>query len=181
MTNKTKKIATMSLYVSMALMLNIFENFLPTRYLVPGAKLGLANVITMISLLTLGKRDTIMILFIRVLLGSIFGGGVSGFLYSISGASFSFISMVSIITIFRDKISMIGISATGAFFHSVGQVIMASLIIQNIRIFSYLPMLLFASLVTGVFIGYTAKSTVEFMLRIKRMPVYNEKIMNYYI
>ena len=181
MNNKTKKLALMSLYISIALMLNIFENFLPTRYLVPGAKLGLANVITMISLLTLGKKDTIMILVIRVLLGSIFGGGVSGFLYSISGSIFSFMSMTLIISLFKDKISMIGISATGAFFHSVGQVLMASIIIQNVRIFSYLPMLLFASIVTGVFVGYTAKNTVEFMVKIKKMPVYNGKLMDYYI
>lgn len=181
MNNKTRKIALMSLYISIALMLNIFENFLPTRYLVPGAKLGLANVITMLSLITLGKRDTMMILFIRVLLGSIFGGGVSGFLYSVSGAIFSFMSMTLVIALFKSKISMIGISATGAFFHSVGQVIMASMIIQNIRIFSYLPMLLFASIITGVFIGYTAKNTVEFMVRIKKMPIYNDKLMNYYI
>lgn len=181
MNNKTKKLAIMSLYVSIALMLNIFENFLPTRFIVPGAKLGLANVITMVSLLTLGKKDTIMILVIRVLLGSIFGGGVSGFLYSISGAIFSFLSMVFIITIFKDKITMIGVSATGAFFHSVGQVVMASMIIQNVRIFSYLPMLLFASIFTGVFIGFTAKNLVGFMIRIKKMPVYNGKIMSYYI
>lgn len=181
MNNRTKKIVLMSLYVSIALMLNIFENFLPTRYLIPGAKLGLANVITMVSLLTIGKKDSIMILVIRVLLGSIFGGGISGFLYSISGAIFSFTTMILVIVIFKDKISMIGISATGAFFHSVGQVLMASMIIQNVRIFSYLPMLLFASIFTGVFIGFTAKNTISFMVKIKKMPVYNDKLMTYYI
>lgn len=181
MTNRSKKIALMGMYISIALMLNIFENFLPTKYLVPGAKLGLANVITMIALLTLGKRDTIMILVSRVLLGSIFGGGVSGFLYSISGATMSFLSMVLIIYIFKDKISMVGVSVTGAFFHSVGQVLMASMIIQNPRIFAYLPMLLFASIVTGAFIGLTAKSTVQFMVKIKRLPVYKGNLMQYYI
>ena len=159
----TKKIILIGLYISIALMFNIFENYLPTKFILPGAKLGLANIITVLSLYTLNKSDTFLIIVIRVILGSIFGGGLSSFLYSFSGAVLSFFAMNTVMILFKNRISVIGVSVTGAYFHSVGQILMSVIILSNIRMFIYLPSLLFASIITGIFIGYV----VSFLLNRK--------------
>ncbi|BEP28331.1 Gx transporter family protein [Helicovermis profundi] len=174
MTIKTSKITLIGIYIAIALVLNIFENFLPTRVLIPGAKLGLANIITMISLMTLSKKETLVVIVIRVTLGSIFGGGLSGFLYSFSGAVISFSFMILVIMIFKNRISLIGISVTGAFFHGVGQVLMAAIIIQNTRIFVYLPTLLLASIATGIFIGYVSIFFLNRLKYIENISIYSK-------
>ncbi len=153
MRTDTKKLAIMSLFVAIALALNVFEKMLPISTLVAGVKLGFSNIITIISLVIFGYKDTFMILVSRVILGSIFGGGVSGFLYSISGGMFSLIAMSMLMIIAKDRVSLVGISVTGAFFHSVGQLMMAVIMFQNIRMLGYLPIMLISSIVAGVFIG----------------------------
>lgn len=156
-----KKIALAGVFISLALVLNVMENFIPVRNLVPGAKLGLANVITMLALYSFTKRETFTILILRIILGSFFGGGVSGLMYSAAGGILSFITMVAAKAIGGKRISIIGVSVTGAYFHSVGQMLMAAMIIQNIRIFTYLPLLLAASIATGIGVGYASKALLE--------------------
>ncbi len=134
---RTRRLALMSVFTAIALVLNIFENFIPMPFLTPGAKIGLANIVTMIALVTVGSRDTVTILIARILLGSIYGGGLSGFLYSFAGGMFSWLMMSILIWLFREHISMVGVSVTGAFFHSLGQVVMAAWIVQNIRLLAF--------------------------------------------
>jgi len=161
--NGTKRLAIRALFVSLALVLHVAENMIPMPVLTPGAKIGLANVITMIAVVLLGYREALGILIARIILGSIFGGGPSGFLYSFAGGMLSLVSMTVLIKLAKDHVSMIGISVTGAFFHSVGQVIVAALMLQNVRILSYLPVLLLTSIGAGIFIGYVSKSLMPYL------------------
>ncbi len=157
MNRNSRKISIMGLFVAMALALNLIERMFPVPFGVPGAKLGLANIVTIASLMVFGYRDTFLILISRIVLGAVFGGGVSGFLYSVTGGILSFIMMVMLIEIAQDKVSLIGISVTGAFFHSLGQIIMAVILFQNKRLFGYLPMMLIASILSGVFVGFVGE------------------------
>ncbi len=165
-----KNISVMGLFVGMALVLHLVERMLPIPFIVPGAKLGLANIITIVSLIVLGYKDAFFILFARIILSSIFGGGVSGFLYSLSGGLLSLVMMMLIIKFADEKVSLIGVSVTGAFFHSLGQVIMATLLFQNIRLLGYLPMMLMTSIVSGIFIGIVGEKFKIYLERlIKRV------------
>ncbi len=161
--SQTKKLALRSLFVSIALVLHVAESMIPLPVLTPGAKLGLANVITMIVVVLLGYKEAFGILLARIMLGSIFGGGVSGFLYSFAGGMLSLIMMALLIKFAKSKVSMIGISVTGAFFHSFGQVVVAALMLQNIRILSYLPVLLLTSIGAGIFVGYVSKALMPYL------------------
>ncbi len=161
--NRTKRLALRSLFVSIALVLHIAESMIPMPMLTPGAKMGLANVITMLAVVLLGYREALGILITRVIIGSIFGGGVSGFLYSFAGGMLSLVMMALLIKVAGDRITMIGISVTGAFFHSFGQVIVASLMLQNVRILSYLPVLLLTSIGAGIFVGYVSKALIPYL------------------
>lgn len=149
----SKKVARLSILISVAIILSIIENYLPLPFIVPGAKIGLANIVTMVGIISIGYKDTFVIMIIRIIIGSIFGGGPSGMIYSLSGGLLSFITMVFIKEIFNEKVSAVGISVTGAVFHNIGQVLVASFILNNMLIFSYLPMLTVVGTFSGIFVG----------------------------
>ncbi len=170
----TQHLIYMSLLVVIALILSLLEKSISLPIIIPGIKIGLANLITLIALYTLScKSDIFKIIFARLLLGAIFGGNVSNLMYSISGALASFISMTIIKETFTDKISIMGVSAVGAIFHNIGQILIAILVLRNIGICLYLPILSITGAFTGIFIGYVAKYTLYYM---ERISVFNERL-----
>lgn len=167
----TKKIATIGMFVSFAVVLNIFENFIPLPFVVPGAKLGLSNIITLLSIFLLGYKEAFLILFVRIILGAAFSGGLSGLMYSFAGGMMSYFSMLAAIKIFGKKVTAVGISATGSFFHSIGQIIVSVFVLANIRMFMYLPALSIASVISGTFTGLVA------MIFINKYKVHMEHLI----
>lgn len=165
---QTRNLMYKSLLVTMALVLQVIERGIPVPFLTPGAKLGFANLVTVIALYTLvSKKDVIQIIIARVILGALFGGSVSGLLYGGMGALLSFVIMIMIKEGLKDKVSKIGVSAAGAVFHNIGQLIVACLIVQNIGVMLYLPVLSIAGIVTGIFVGMGANYTLEHMYKLK--------------
>lgn len=154
---KTKKMTLLGLMVTYSLVLYIFETYIPNPLIAifPGAKLGLSNIITLISLIILGVKDTCIILTVRIILSSIFAGPISYFLFSVGGAYLSLICMY--LTSKIKGFSIIGVSIIGAIGHNIGQLLVASIIVQNINMVGYLPFMLIASLVTGMFVGLVSK------------------------
>ena len=106
----------------------------PLIAIFPGAKLGLSNIITLISLIILGIKDTFIILTVRIILSSIFTGPISYLLFSIGGAYLSLIFMYLASKV--KDLSIIGVSIIGAIGHNIGQLLVASLIIENINMVS---------------------------------------------
>ena len=53
--------------------------------------------------------------------------------------------------------SLIGVSIIGAIGHNIGQLLVASIIVQSINMVGYLPFMLIASLITGMFVGLVSK------------------------
>ncbi|MCM8710344.1 Gx transporter family protein [Clostridium sp. SYSU_GA19001] len=172
---KTHKLTFIALLVAQALVLYIVENLLPVPFIAPGAKLGLSNIITLICLYLFNLKDTFIVLILRILLSTIFGGSVSSLLYSIIGGIFSLIAMYLIKRLGKEYISIIGVSITGAFFHNLGQIFVSAIIIQNINIIIYLPVLSAAGIGTGFFIGITAR---YLMLYVKKLPFYSSVSTN---
>lgn len=154
---KTKKMTFLGLMVAYSLVLYIIETYIPNPLIAifPGAKLGLSNIITLISLMILGVKETCIILTVRIILSSIFAGPISYLLFSVGGAYLSLIGMY-----LSSKVkgfSIIGVSIIGAIGHNIGQLLVASIIVQNINMVGYLPFMLIASLVTGMFVGLVSK------------------------
>lgn len=155
--NKTYKIVYMGLLVSMALALSLIERILPIPFIAPGAKLGLANLIIIISVYTLDSyKDSFIILILRILLSSTLGGSMSSLLYSISGGILSFIITIFVKHLGSNYVSIIGVSTSAGVFHNIGQLFAASIIFKNINIFLYLPLLSISGIGTGIFIGLSA-------------------------
>ncbi|MBU3108154.1 Gx transporter family protein [Clostridium gasigenes] len=163
----TRRMVYIGLLVAQALVLHIFERMIPVPFITPGAKLGLANLITVVALYTLeDKKDTFLVIFLRLTLGTMFGGNLSSFMYSAMGGILSFLGMVFIKETFKDKVSIIGVSSVGAIFHNVGQLIVASLIVKNIGVMLYLPVLSTIGIGTGIFIGITANYLVKHLSKL---------------
>jgi heptaprenyl diphosphate synthase len=167
---KTSRIVYIGLLVAQALVLHIIERSIPVPFVTPGAKLGLSNLITVIALYTLDKRkDAFLVLFLRITLSTMFGGSISAFMYSASGGILSYFAMLFIKEIFKDNVSIVGVSSAGAIFHNVGQLIIASLIVKNIGVMLYLPVLSVVGIGTGIFVGITANYAVS---HLKKLPMF---------
>ncbi len=165
--NKTFRIVFIGLLVSQALALYAIESMIPVPFIAPGAKLGLANLITVVALYTLdSKRDVFLVIILRLLLATMIGGTLSTFMYSVAGAILSYCAMIFVKELLKDKVSIIGVSATGAFFHNVGQLVVASAMVENIAIMLYLPILSIAGIGTGIFIGVTANFIVKHLSKL---------------
>lgn len=157
--NSTKELTTISVFIAMSLVLSYFENFIPIKlvFAFPGIKLGLANIISLVSLGLIANKKIYLMLIVRVIMAAIFIGSVMSFWYSLSGAMLSLSAMI-ILYSFKDKFSLIGISAVGGVFHNIGQLIVLAIITGRISISLVLaPKLIIAGMITGIFIGYVAK------------------------
>ncbi|MBU5455036.1 Gx transporter family protein [Caproiciproducens sp. MSJ-32] len=169
---KTSRIVYIGLLVAQALVLHIIERMIPVPFFTPGAKLGLANLITVIALYTLDKkRDAFLVILLRITLATMFGGSISAFMYSAAGGILSFISMILVKDIFKEKVSIVGVSSAGAIFHNVGQLAVASLIVKNIGVMLYLPILSFIGIGTGIFVGIAANFAVN---HLTKLPMFRE-------
>jgi heptaprenyl diphosphate synthase len=167
---KTNRIVYIGLLVAQALVLHLFERMIPVPFVAPGARLGLANLINVIAIYTLdSKKDAFLVLFLRLTLATMFGGNLSSFMYSAAGGILSFFAMVFVKEVFKEKVSIIGVSAAGAIFHNVGQLLIASSIVKNIGVMLYLPVLSAMGIGTGIFIGITANYMVG---HLKKLPMF---------
>lgn len=153
---KRRKFIYLSLLVAVGLVLHFFENAIPVPFPVPGAKLGLANVIALIALTTYGTKESVFVSILRCILGALFAGSISSFLYSLSGAIASTIAMAITYKYFKNIFSLIGVSIIGGVMHNIAQITVASLVVSNFGVFVYLPILMVIGLFTGSFIGLVA-------------------------
>ena len=104
-------------------------------------------------LVTFGGKEAITIMILRTIIGSIFGGNIFGFLFSLAGGLLSNISMILLYNYFKDDISIPWLSIAGAIFHNIGQLLIASIVIGDFRMYIYLPVLMIAAVITGYFTG----------------------------
>lgn len=153
--NKTKRMVFLSFLVSIALVIYIIEAQIPVLF--PGMKLGLANMISLAALILLGWKEALLIMILRTTLGSIFGGTMPSFMFSLAGGFLSNIIMIILYKNFKNSISIWTISICGAVFHNIGQLFVASIVVQSFRIYVYLPVLLVSAILTGYFIGLCTK------------------------
>lgn len=151
-----EKLTIRAILIAIALTLSYMERLLPLQLFIPlpGIKLGLANIIVMFALYFLGFKSAFVILIIKCLLGSFFGGGITGLVFSVTGGVMSLLLMQ-----FSKRvrlISVFGVSILGSAAHVTGQIFAAMAVMKSLYIISYLPFLLIASVFTGFATGAAA-------------------------
>ena len=151
---KVRKLVTIAIMVSIAIVLSIIESFIPTG--IPGVKLGLANIVTLVVLYYYSLKEAAFVQFLRVLLvGLIYSGLFSqAFLLSLSGAILSFVIML--IVYLTKKFSIISLSVLSSMAHTIAQVLFASFIMKTTSVYLYLPLILTLSIPSGLITGYLA-------------------------
>lgn len=150
-----RDITTLSLMTALCIVLSVIDSYIPN--FIVGMKLGIANIIILVSLYTYGFLPTLFVNIIRVILASFLRGTFlsMGFMMSLMGASFSLFIM-AILKKFLKKLHIIGISVIGSIVHSLAQIIVGCIYMGTSAFFYYLPILSFTSIVTGIFIGLIA-------------------------
>ena len=154
---KNQRLVYIALLAAQAVIISLIERAIPFPFaFAPGAKLGLANIITCMALYTLSVRDTTKVVAIRLTLAALLGGNLSSFMYSASGGILSLLGMLLVKQLGPNRISLIGVSVAGAIMHNVGQLLIASWIAQTWTVLLYLPVLSFIGILSGIAIGITA-------------------------
>ena len=156
----TKRITRAAILTAIALVIFVVEAQIPVPVPIPGVKLGLANVITVYAMFRLGPKDTLAILLVRILLGSVFAGAVSAILFSLSGGALCYLAMLLLRHILTERqIWVCGV--VGGVCHNLGQTLAAMLIYQTAGLAIYLPVLLLSGIVTGFITGMAAQLAVN--------------------
>jgi len=151
----SKKIATYSILIALALIASFLERLVPISFTVPGIKLGLANIVIVAALYLLNSRAAVAIALVKVLVAGLLFGGASQIIFGLSGTALSLIIMIPAKK--TNLFSIIGVSILGAISHNLGQLTAASIIVEDIRLFFYYtPALMLSGLLAGLTIGTLA-------------------------
>jgi len=169
-----QKLARLALLTATSVVLGYIEGIIcSVMPLPPGVKLGLANTVVMYSLYTLDIGGTVILIILKVILTGFMSGNLaSAFLYSMGGAVLSFIAMLLVKTLGRDTVSIVGVSVVGAVFHNVGQLLVASLLLQTPGLMFYVFVLMISAVVTGMLTGIAGKQVI----RALRPPGYKDAV-----
>lgn len=149
-----RQITTMGMLVALAMVLGFVETLIPINLGIPGMKLGLANIVVVIALFLFDVKTAVVVSILRIILIAMTFGNMSMMFYSIAGASLSLLSMIVISKI--KSFSLISVSIVGGIMHNVGQIICAAFVVRTNGVFTYLPVLMIAGLVSGALIGIVA-------------------------
>lgn len=149
----------MGVFLTFALILSYIESLIPFYFGVPGMKLGLANLIVVLFLYLTSAKEALLLSILRVVLSGFLFGNMFSILYSLAGALLSF--LVMFLAKKSQQFHTITISALGGISHNIGQLLVAACIAENYNILYYMPMLLFAGLMTGVVIGVLADELIK--------------------
>ena len=154
-----KNLARYALLVALAMALSWLESMIPLPGLLPGMKVGLANLVVVFALYRMSPRDAASISLVRVLLASAAFGSAYSFAYSLVGAALSLAVMAGLKKL--DQFSIVGVSAAGGVCHNIGQLLVAAAVLETVRLGWYLPVLLASGTLTGAAIGAAGGIVVE--------------------
>ncbi len=165
------RLVIVSILASLAVVLGIVESLIPFTVTIPGAKLGLGNILVLTCMVYFGGKDALFLILIKTLLTAFILGSFSTFLFSILGAVSSYIVMLLMLRFGAGSFSLIGISVIGGIAHNLGQLSAASIVLGTTKIYYYLPFLLIAGVVTGVFVGAASKQLIAALDRLQLFGV----------
>ncbi len=152
--SRTRRIAVSAMFAALALIFSYIEAILPLSTGIPGVKLGIANLVVILALYNMNFRYAMGINVIRILVAGLLFNGLFGALYSLAGGV---VSLTIMWLLKRTGLfSMAGVSMAGGVAHNMGQLLVASALVSNLKMFVYLPVLMFSGIAAGILIGITA-------------------------
>ncbi len=158
MRSQSKSVCLCAVLSATGLMVSYVESFVVLPYGIPGIRIGLANIATLIALYLLGGFYAFIVTVIRVMLSALLFGSFSSFLYSIAGACLALLAM----TVFkRLGFSIYSVSVAGAVMHNTAQIAVAAVLMSGVYLLWYLPVLIFTGVMFGLLTGFLADILVK--------------------
>ena len=157
---RTRKLTRMALLTAIALTIFMVEARIPALVPVPGVKLGLANIVTVFAVYTMGSKEGAAILAVRVFLGAVFAGNFSTIFYSAAGGLCAILVTIALKRVLTSRQLWVA-GALGAVAHSVGQMAMAIILTATPGLIVYLPAMIVCGILTGLFTGLCAQLLVN--------------------
>lgn len=158
-----KKTAYLGLLCAAAIILGYVESLFPVFVGVPGMKIGLPNLAVVMVLYLYSWKEAMAVSFVRILvIGFLFGNAFS-IAFSLAGGMLSLLCMEAVRRFL--KLSCTGVSMIGGVTHNLGQILVAMVVVENVRVGYYFSILAITGLVTGILIGILAAELVK---RIRR-------------
>lgn len=154
-----KKTALLGMLVALAFVLSYIETLIPVNLGIPGAKLGLANLVVMVALYTLGTKEAFGLSMVRILLTGLTFSSMAAMLYSFAGGLLSFAVMALMKK--TKKLSVTGVSVLGGIAHNAGQIFVAMWILDTATLIYYLPVLAITGVASGTVIGLLAVMVIR--------------------
>ena len=167
---QAKRITLCAVLIALALGLSYMERFIPLNLVVPlpGIKLGLANIVTLMALYFLGLKTAFTVLILRCFLNSLFSGGITALAFSLTGGILAMLIMALVRKF--PFLSIYGVSILGAAAHNIGQIFAAMLLLKSAYVFAYLPLLLAVSVVTGLITAAASAGTFRALAASGQIP-----------
>ena len=144
-------VTRVALMASLALIFSYIEAIIPYNPGIPGIKLGIANIVTVVALYKFGWKESVGVSVIRIVIAGLLFNGLFGMLYSLAGAIVSLAGMIGLKK--TGLFSVVGVSMAAGVLHNLGQLFVAAALIEDLRIFFYFPVLLFSGIAAGILVG----------------------------
>lgn len=157
-----KKTALYGLIIAAALVLSWIESQIPPFFPIPGMKIGLTNIIVVLTLYKLGSSSAMAVNVLRIALVSMLFGGIMSMLYSLAGGMLSTVIMILLKK--TGKFKTVTVSIAGGISHNIGQILVAMLALNTSGIAWYLAALWFTGMASGTLIGILSNELI------KRLP-----------
>ena len=155
----TKKLTTLALTISFAMILSYIESRIPAFVSIPGVKIGLANIAVIFSLYKFGIKGAVAVSMIRIILIALLFGSPVSLLYSLAGGVLSLGAMILLKRF--TPLTEVAVSVCGGVLHNLGQIAMASLLLSTNVVLYYLPFLLISGLIAGVTVGIASAILIQ--------------------
>jgi heptaprenyl diphosphate synthase len=159
-----KRIALLGVLTALALVMFIVESLFSPLF-IPGAKMGLSNIFTLLCVILLGGPEAVVLIIVRTTVGSLFTGGLSSLMYSLPAGLVSVLVTALLYKLLFDKISVVSISVVSAIVHNTVQNVIFCLVTQSPQLFTYLPYLALVGILAGAVVG------VAVVLILKYLPL----------
>lgn len=155
------RLTLLAMLLGVTLIAGWIERSIPFDFVVPGVKLGIANVVILFALYKIRPGEVLILVVLKCILTSVLMGSVTALIYSICGSLLSFAAMTVLVKRGSRFLSPIGISVVGAICHNIGQILAASFVLGSFSIVSYLPILLISGVITGILVGIAVSALIR--------------------
>lgn len=159
--NKNVNWKMLSFFAALCFFLSAVENAIPKP--VPFFRLGLANLPVMLSLVCMKRKETSLLIILKVLLQALVSGTLFSyiFIFSLAGSFASGFGMMGLYSLLKKNISWIGISLWGGLLNNGAQLFCAYFIMFGDSVRYIGPVLLCISFVTSILLGITVDLFVD--------------------